>query len=161
MKTIDLEVAMMSSLNMKQNIVVPNVSWGIWDAGRPLHECDILVLTRNRYAMEIEIKISKADLLQDKNKLHGHNHNLIARFYFAVPEDLGDYALKNIPERSGLYVVYHQNDCKLVRKCQRNKYALQWTEKQQLKLAHLGCMRILTLKKKLIKEKENGFNSRQ
>ena len=89
MKTIDIEIAVMKWIGIRRNLVIPNVSWGIsmkhpttykWMG---LHECDILSLTKSNYAMEVEIKTTKSDLLKDKEKTHGHNSNLIRYLYFA------------------------------------------------------------------------------
>ena len=84
MTTLEIEIALMEHFNVRQNSIVPNISWGIAN----LHECDILVLSKSNYATEVEIKISKSGLLKDKEKKHGHNHNHIARLYFAVPKKL-------------------------------------------------------------------------
>lgn len=156
MKTINMEIAIMRLFAPRKNIVVPNVSWGMMLKSpdgkyKPLHECDILVLSQNNYATEIEIKISKADVLADKNKRHGHNHGHIARFYFAVPNNLINFALKHIPERAGLYGVGDGGRTKLVRQCKRNTKAHKWSDKERLKLAHLGTMRIVGLKQKIAK----------
>lgn len=142
-----MEIAMMQFFDVRQNIIVPNVSWGVAN----LHECDLLVLSDSNYAAEIEIKISKSDLLNDKLKTHGHIHNHIARFFFAVPEELKDVALDVIPDRAGLYILKSiQHRPKLIKKCKRNPEAVRWSADERLKLAHLGTMRILNLKRKLL-----------
>lgn len=155
MKTLEIEIAIMDYFNIRTNLIVPNVSWGMG-----LHECDILSLSKIGYATEIEIKVSKTDLLKDKWKNHGHYHNYIARLYFAVPEKLKDVALSNIPERAGLFIIkeiYYENysvpsiDVVKIRSCKRNKKAHKWTDKERLNLARLGTMRILNLKKKINK----------
>ncbi len=152
MNALEIEVAMMQELNIRQNIIVPNVSWGI--AG--LHECDLLVLSKHNYAAEVEIKCSKSDLVGDGKKRHGHYHNHIARFFFAVPECMEAVALETIPDRAGLYIVREGRGTlprvRLVKNCRRNTKAVQWTDKERSKLAHLGTMRILGLKKKLIQK---------
>ena len=161
MKTIEMEVAIMKACNIRQNLVVPNVSWGLWvdhRNGGALHECDILSLSNRGYATEIEIKVSKSDLLKDGHKKHSHEHNLIARLYFAVPEKLKDIALGCIPERAGLYVVkdvvYNKNYTRRVvsevKSPKRNKQAMAWDDKQRYQLARLGAIRILGLKSKII-----------
>lgn len=154
MTTLEIEIAMMQLFPPRQNIVVPNVSWGMNLLSQhgyvSLHECDILILSKGNYATEIEIKISKSDLLADKKKAHGHYHEHIARLYFAVPDTLVDVAVDAIPERAGLYSVKAGKIPKLIRQCKRNKNCSRWTEKDRLKLAHLGTMRILGLKKKNI-----------
>lgn len=57
---------------------------------------DVMVLTKERYLMEIEVKVSLSDLRADKKK---SKHQVYSRqlrrglpicyFYFAVPRDLG------------------------------------------------------------------------
>lgn len=145
MRALDIEIALMQKLNVRKNIIVPNVSWGI--AG--LHECDLLILSQHNYASEIEIKCSKSDLLKDKLKSHGHYHQHIARFFFAVPSFLEKTALQNIPNRAGLYIIDNNDIVKLVKQCRRNNKAVQWSAKERIKLAHLGTMRILGLKRKI------------
>jgi len=119
-----------------------------------LHECDILALTPAGYATEIEIKVSKSDLRADKKKRHGHLHNRIAYFYFAVPEGLVGTALSEIPERAGLYSVKKRYPPKLIRQCKKNPNCTKWSEKEKLKLAHLGAMRITGLKEKILTYQE-------
>lgn len=150
--TLDIEVVMMKHLNIRQNLIVPNISWGMDVGGRSLHECDLLALSKSGFATEIEIKISKADLLKDKDKRHGHNHKAIANFYYAVPENLKQIALKSIPTRAGLFVVREYNNRHVVSKvkgCVRISNPIKWSEKDRMKLARLGTMRILGLKQKV------------
>jgi hypothetical protein len=155
MKTIEIEVAMMRELDVRQNVIVPNVSWGMRvGKERALHECDLLKLTRAGYATEIEIKVSKSDLLRDCKKAHGHDHPAIKYLYFAVPYGMKAYALEHIPERAGLYVITYSGSAYQVKEAKATD-SIQWTDKERLKLSHLGCMRILGLKKKLLK-KANG-----
>jgi len=160
-KTIEIEIAVMGYLGIRTNLIVPNVSWGI----AMLHECDLLSLSKSNYATEIEIKVSKSDLLKDGEKKHGHIHNHIAQLFFAVPTYLEKSALKTIPARSGLFVIEkHRNEhpalegiyewyttVKQIRQCERNKNAVKWNDSERLQLARLGAMRILGLKKKIAK----------
>lgn len=154
---IDFEYLVMKYFDIRKNIIVPNVHWGIhrWKEGiPPLHECDVLVLSKSGYATEIEIKISKSDLLKDKEKEHGHQHEMIKTLYFCVPEKLVDVALKNIPERAGLLIPYQSERTKkytlqIVKNPISNYKALKWTNEERMKLMRLGCMRIMGLKKKL------------
>jgi hypothetical protein len=140
MKTLDMEIILMGYFSPRVNLIVLNVSWGM-----NLHECDVLVLSGSDYATEVEIKRSKADILADKKKAHGHRSNRIARLFFAVPCELTDYALIHIPERAGLISIDEHGRVKVVRQCQRNKLARKWTKDERLKLAHLGNLRILPL----------------
>ena len=171
MTTLDIEIAIIKASHIRQNLVVPNVSWGMVNENGVLHECDIIVLTPSGYATEIEIKISKSDLLKDAKKRHNHKHIFIRRLYFAVPESLKEIALKAIPERAGLYVVseieatnykwlkgggnvaipYTYRRVTTVKEATVNKDAIKWDEHHQFQLARLGTMRILGLKQKIQK----------
>ena len=142
---LEVEIRLMEFFGVRQNVIVPNVSWGF----PGLHECDLLILSSNNYACEVEIKVSKSDLLADVKKRHGHYNNLIARFFFAVPFELGGQALEVIPPRAGLIVVERDRQALIVRNCKRNMMAKKWDDKQRSKLLHLGNMRILGLKKKI------------
>ena len=158
MKTLDIEIAIMQYIGIRQHLIVPNVSWGISSKTLNLHECDILSLSKSGYATEYEIKVSKSDLLKDKEKWHGHLHEYIADLFFVVPEKLKDIALTNIPERAGLFVANKiiQDGCifvELIKPCIRNKFAVKWTDEDRYKLARLGTMRILKLKEKIQKLK--------
>lgn len=153
MNTLEIEIAMMSYLNVRQNIIVPNTSWGLHLGGKDLHECDLLMLSKSGYATELEIKISRADLLKDAKKLHGHEHHYITNFYFVVPENLKSVALENIPDRAGLYVLARKNSGNLIvrleRKAKRSAHARKWAKDEVFNLARLGVMRILGLKRKV------------
>lgn len=173
MTTLEMEIAIIKGSHIRQNLVVPNVSWGMVNENRALHECDIIVLTPSGYATEIEIKVSKGDLLQDMNKRHNHRHNLIRKLYYAVPEKLKQTALDIIPERAGLYVVseieatnykwlkgggniavpYKYRRVTTVKEATINRNAIKWDDYQRYQLARLGTMRILGLKEKLLKQK--------
>ena len=63
--TLEMEIAVMRWLGIRQNLVVPNVSWGLLN-----YEADVVSLTPSGYATEVEIKVSKADLLADFKKGH-------------------------------------------------------------------------------------------
>ncbi len=152
--TLDVEISVMQFFGVDKYLVVPNVSFGVRIGGRPLHECDLLVLSKSNYASEIEIKISKADLLRDRKKKHSHYHDAIKHLWFAVPKNLTSLAVNEIPSRSGLLEVgydenYKRNYVDVVRKPKANKSAIKWTDEDRLNLARLGCMRILKLKKKI------------
>jgi len=151
MTTLEMEICLMQFFNIRYNVIVPNISWGIAN----LHECDLLVLSKSNYATEVEIKISKSDLMKDKKKKHGHWHNHITRLYYAVPNKLVDTALTEIPSRAGLISCKKAPNgslyAKKVKECKRNMKSHKWTDTEKAKLCHLGTMRILGLKKKISK----------
>ena len=164
MKTLEVELAIMEYYDYRKNIIVPNVSWGIVGL---YYECDLVRLSAKNYATEIEIKVSKADLLRDKKKFHNHGSELFRYLYFAVPSELEAYAISRIPEKSGLLSVTKREKeivtgyewvkpelkdykVKVAKKPRINKRARQWTDKERDKLLRLGTMRIFGLKKKLL-----------
>lgn len=65
---------------IRRNIVIPNVDWGYLN-----HEADLLVLTKAKRLVEIEIKRSWSDFMADFKKSHTHNDPKLSRFYYAVP----------------------------------------------------------------------------
>jgi len=115
-------------------------------------------LSKSGYATEVEIKITKADLIKDKEKTHGHENDLIKQLFFCVPEKLQEIALQHIPERAGLLVAVQEDrergkwvGLKLIKPASKNPKALKWTEKERMQLMRLGCLRIVGLKRKLAK----------
>jgi len=66
------------------------------------HECDMLIVTKNRYLTEVEIKISLSDLKADFKKEHQHKDENIKNFYYAFPEEMKEKALELIPEECGI-----------------------------------------------------------
>ena len=69
--------------NVRQHIVVPNVSWGFLN-----HEADLLVLSNQGYLTEIEIKRAWQDFRKDFQKDHTHEDKRLSYFYYAVPEKI-------------------------------------------------------------------------
>ena len=67
MTLFEIEEAVARYYDYRSHIIVPNVSWG-WD----IHECDLIVVRPSGYAIEIEIKRSRADIKADGDKRHGH-----------------------------------------------------------------------------------------
>lgn len=160
MNTLQMEIAVMRHCDVSSNIVVPNVSFGIkryiYDKGvrrcELLHECDILKLTPSGYATEYEIKVSNSDFMADFKKGHGHDSPFIKQFYYAVPFRMLDFAKENLPSNAGL--IYVQNGLvRLSVPAPIRKGAFKWTDDETLKLARLGTMRILGLKKNINKIK--------
>jgi len=150
----------MEYFGIRQNIIVPNVYWGINGLD---YECDLIRLTKSNYATEIEIKVSKYDLKKDKEKLHNHGSSLFRYLYFAVPAELSEFALSEIPEKAGLLSVEKRKSQysweKLpfvykvteIKKPKVNKFSRRWSDEERCKLLRLGTMRILGLKKMIVK----------
>ena len=152
-----MEIALASWFDYRVNLIVPNVYWGF---DLDMHECDLLIVSKAGYMTEVEIKISKADLKKDREKLHGHRNYRIKYLYFAVPEKLEAAALEFAPERAGIITVrdednipgvypYHPK-CKRIRAPTRIKNVSKMTDRERYKVARLGALRIWSLKQKVI-----------
>lgn len=153
----DLEIAIARHFNPRQNLIVPNVSWGLG-----LHECDVLICTGKGYLTEVEIKISKSDLKKDSEKCHGHvdRENRIKKLYFAFPEKLLDCA-ELVPERAGILVYkYYKNRYGYVdqiKPARQNMKARPLTDTERYEMARLGALRIWGLKKKIQELQGRGY----
>lgn len=129
-----------------RRIVVPNVSWGLLR-----YEADLLTLTKSGYAWEVEIKISRGDLLRDKKKQFNHNSDKVRLLWFAIPEKL-ESSIPDIPKRAGVLIVYRSGIVAEMRQPEVNKNARKLTEKEQFQLARLGALRVWGMKKKLLEQ---------
>ena len=153
--TPEMECALANYFNYRVNLIVPCVSWGM-----DFHECDLLILSQARYATEVEIKISIADLRADAKKRHGHRSNRIKRLYFAFPLAMGDkypaMIRELVPERAGILFVREYDDDDWTRprviKSREavNQKTSRFTEAERYKVARLGAIRIWKLKRKLV-----------
>lgn len=86
----EIELAITDIYDIRQNLIVPNVSWGFGIR----HEADLLIVRKSGYCIEIEIKVTIADLRADFKKKHLHldRRNRIKELYYALPADLIDKA---------------------------------------------------------------------
>lgn len=154
--TVEMELAIAKLFVVRQNIIVPNISWGFG-----MHECDMFVIKKSGIAVEIEIKRSKSDFLADFKKGHDHKdrQNRITEFYFAFPEEIYESCKDLVPLDAGIIKCYRYTNYKketnvfatVMRKPKRIKGARKLTVEEQLRVAKLGTMRIWTLKQKIIK----------
>ena len=165
MTTLEMEIALAAHFNHRQNLIVPNVHWGFF-----IHEIDLLVVTKAGYAYEVEIKISKADLVKDKDKEHQHrdSQGRIKHLYFAIPEKL-KAEITHIPDRAGIitvkkymakwgrhgrdgYETYEKEayDCQVIRQPQILGTYL-FSDAERYAIARLGALRIWSMKDKLLK----------
>lgn len=155
MKTIDIEIALMKHFNIRKNLIIPTVTKL---SGLVKFETDLLILSKSGYATGIEIKVSKADLLNDLKKPHIKNYNKsrwgkehyfgeFKYFYYAVPPELIDNALEVIYEDFGL-ISFKGNKAVVIRKS-KHLFNNHWDDSKQYKLARLGALRILKYKEKI------------
>lgn len=163
MTSQDIELAVARHFGYRQNLIVPNVSWG-WNLR---HEADLIVLRPSGIIDEVEIKVTAADIRRDLNKRDQHwDDPRVARVWFAVPEALAGCPL--IPARAGILAVlrgtyqrkwtpWQPGDATWTDRLEVRRPA-QVTPKAQrrpataadrLKLAELAAMRIWSLKSAL------------
>jgi len=74
-----------SPFYIRNNIVIPNVSWGFLN-----HEADLLVVTREKRLIEVEIKRSWQDFITDFKKRHHHSDKKLFKMYYAVPISIAE-----------------------------------------------------------------------
>ena len=148
-----MEIALSRYFNPRKNLIVPNVFWGMFS-----YEVDLLVVSKSGYATEIEIKVSKQDLIKDKKKRHGHDSYKIKYLYFAIPSYLKDFT-EHIPEKAGIIIVSDNYFCQRIRKPRIN-HQYKFTEQELFKVARLGAIRIWGLKQKILFYKERKIRRR-
>ena len=153
MKTIEVEIALMQYIGVNKYIIVPNVTHisGLVD-----FEVDLLSLSKQGYASRFEIKVSHQDLVADFKNIR-HNNGLkkytnLKYFSYAFPEEMLSKAEKLIDNNFGIYIIKKHNlmnNYFYVVEHRKPKIInnTKWSYEMQLKLAHLGCMRILNHKK--------------
>lgn len=149
MITTEIEVALMRYFDFRANTIVPNLSESMLP-----YEADVVVVTKSGYATEIEIKVSKSDLMADFKKKRFHDSKLFKRFYYAVPEELKEFALSVIPESAGLLVATRLDDGDVIMLKERNaevrRFHKKWEPWRIADLQRLGTMRIFSLKQKIL-----------
>ena len=140
----EIELRLAKWFGLRNHIVVPNVSWGILP-----YEADLLILTPSSYAWEVEIKVSRSDLLRDKKKRHQHDAPMIKRLWFAIPEKLSD-CIEHVPEKAGVLIVSKTGRVIQIRQ-PVDRHVPKLSSEQRFKIARLGALRIWPLKEKLVK----------
>ena len=142
--TPEIELAIANYMNIRVNIVVPNIHWGLLP-----YETDLFVLSKTGYATEIEIKVSAGDLKADKLKKHTHSSPLIRKLYFAMPDKLEKH-IEHVPAKAGILLVDYYGRVREFRKPKINTAARKLTEKEVYQVLRLGNMRTWGLRKKLL-----------
>lgn len=99
-------------------VIVPKISGNNWwfDSETMIwknivnHECDMLIVSKNHYLTEVEIKISLSDLKADFKKEHQHKDENIKNFYYAFPAEMKEKALELIPKECGILIAVKKNE---------------------------------------------------
>ncbi|WP_338964128.1 MmcB family DNA repair protein [Fusobacterium nucleatum] len=138
-------------------VIVPKVSGNNWwfDSETMIwknivnHECDILIVSKNQYLTEVEIKISLSDLKADFKKEHQHKDENIKNFYYAFPEEMKEKAIELIPEGAGILIAvkkhlnsgYEYRDIECYRKPKINKKTKPINDIVLSRIYRLGYLR--------------------
>lgn len=138
-------------------VIVPKISGNNWwfDSETMLwknivnHECDMLIVSKNHYLTEVEIKISLSDLKADFKKEHQHKDENIKNFYYAFPEEMKEKAIKLIPEEVGILIAvkkhlnsgYEYRDIECYRKPKINKKTKPINDIVLSRIYRLGYLR--------------------
>ena len=99
--------------DQRSDLIVPNVSWGLLP-----YEADLFVAKKSDLCIEFEIKRSLEDFKKDFTKYHTHDADLVAYFYYVVPEKIVDKVKAILLEKFGSpeqcpAVIYFSEDCML------------------------------------------------
>lgn len=161
-RCVDIELAIMRRFEYVRNIIVPNVNSLL------MFEADMLILTPSGYATGFEIKVSLSDLKADfKKKQHINMNDIFYQsmtrkewffkkfkyFNYAVPESLQNAALELIPDFCGLWVMSEDKGFSMVKE-PKVLFDYKWSDREMLKLAWHGTMRLYKLKSR-IRDLEN------
>jgi len=143
----EIEIRIANYFDYVKYVIVPNISHGF--SQFTSRELDLMLLNNNGYAYEVEIKVSKQDLINDKKKWHNHQSSILRKLWFAIPEKL-EKDINLIPEEAGILIVDKKGNVTEIRKSKTNLQARKFTEKEKFRLARLGAMRIWRLKSRLV-----------
>ena len=141
---------------------------------------DILVITKNRKIVEVEVKVSLSDFKNDtKKKIWNYRSKLPDlypmpyQFYYAVPEKLKDKALAVmeawdkqglINGRVGLMIVIDRvnigwGDVEVVKKCPINKKSYELSTKDMVKIVKDQTGTLCSCMVKIAKMENNRYFS--
>ena len=145
--------------DVRNNLIIPNVSWGLLP-----YEADLLVVKPSGLCAEFEIKRSFEDFKKDFTKHHTHDCKIIAYFYYVIPEAIKDKVKAFIVEHfedSAWYpavIIYNEqgNLSRLVYDelgylgCDRRKNYEKVTPEQRVTLGRLVSIRYWNTLEELI-----------
>lgn len=134
---------------IRNDIVVPNVSWGMGIN----YEADLIVLNRQGYATEYEIKRSYSDFVADFAKDEdAHKAPWVYRFYYVLPlliKDRAEEFIRHTGIETPAVLFYDENgNFTSNNGCSYVKGGRKMFLEEQLKLARLGVMRYWNLREK-------------
>lgn len=140
------------NFDISRYVSIPNVSYGFLP-----YEADLIAVSKSGYAHEVEIKVSKADILNevkksDKIGRHNSDRNKIAYFYFAGPEFLKEDFEKHAPDHWGILCFNNRGFISYSRPAK--KVAGPLSKEDRIKLYRLGVIRYWNTQDKLEEQKK-------
>lgn len=121
-----------------RHLCVANVSWSLLS-----YEADLLCMTQSGYLIEVEVKISLADLKRDAGKRKWESRDFrerVSRFYYAMPEALWEKPSTREHVRPGAGVIVVGEKARIEVEAERTS-ARPLSAKDQFDLARVGSYR--------------------
>ena len=138
----------------RSTLIVPNCYW----TG---HECDLLVIEKGLRIVDIEIKLSRADLKADAAKDKWWEHrpwqrrrtlgdaskrqwpDKVWKHYYALPESVwGEDMAAHMPPTSGILLVRNAHSLCVKRNAKPNREAKPITSADAIDIARLASLRM-------------------
>jgi len=154
-------LALAKKLDIRRNLVVPNVYWGFFKR----READLLVITKAKYCYEIEIKNSFQDFKRefDKQPLPADrfaNDDRLKKKIFVLPRHIykrhAEEMLDLLPAYAGLWTLDGRGHWEEVVRPPNKKKARKLTETEYLQLLRLAYLRTWSLKRKIAVDARNA-----
>ena len=140
----EIELAIVRYFKEQKHIIIPNFYLE--------HECDLIVIRPTRYAIEVEIKRTVADMKNDLKKSHNHVSEFIVELYYAFPENIAEKCIPLVPEHAGIFIIKpNRVKASLFRKAKRNPKAVRWTNREVKKVLRYSVYRVWGMKRKFVK----------
>lgn len=154
--TIALSSCHSSPVRLRSNyICATNISWGLFSWG----EADYVAITKSRHLVEVEIKVSYADFIKDREKKkfvgvhHRSRKEMIRRFYYAAPQKLAERILAETDPDVGVIAISITESfayrVKVLREAKANTDAAKVTDDFTMNLARLQTFRWFRLLEKI------------
>jgi len=148
----EIEYVVAGYFDYLSHLIVPNIyAYSIGLHGG--YEMDLVIMSSSGYLQEVEIKVSRGDLIKDADKTRWRYPGWAStkKMWFAMPEKMDrPNCAEHVPEFAGILIVGTSGKVKVTREATINKEAKPLNIKQQYKLARLGAIRIWGPKRNMV-----------
>jgi len=107
---LEIEIALVKYFNPHVCTILPNAYYALGFK----YELDLLVISNRLHGVEVEIKVSKTDIVRDLKKKHCHDDPRLKHVYFAIPEILVP-SIVHIPYHFGVLCVLRDGSVRKIR----------------------------------------------